>query len=236
MIPKKLHYIWLGDNDKDRVSKICINGWNRIHPDYEIIEWNEKNLPIDELIKKNKFFKECYEKKMWAFMSDYLRLYILYNEGGIYLDTDVELLKRLDDFLIYPMFLGKEYDNHIGTGLIGAEKGNKIIKNILNFYDEEIWNTDAITNPIIFNIVLNRCDDKDYKLFSRDYFSPYTPGERTMLYQNENTHAIHWFNANWGLGRKGYVFFGTKHYRGLKKIIQISKKNVGYYLRKYKLK
>ena len=93
MIPKKIHYIWLGRNKKDRASQICLNSWKTNLKDYEIIEWNEDNLPLDSIAQHNRFFYYCRKYKLWAFMSDYLRLWILYKEGGIYLDTYVQLLK-----------------------------------------------------------------------------------------------------------------------------------------------
>ena len=81
MIQKKIHYIWLGGKQKSKLTEICINSWKRVLPDYEIIEWNENNLEIEELCKENRFFKKCYELKLWAFVSDYIRLYVLYKYG-----------------------------------------------------------------------------------------------------------------------------------------------------------
>ena len=142
MIQKKIHYIWLGQKQKDRASQICINSWKSNLPNYEIIEWNESNLPLDEIARENRFFAYCRKYKLWAFMSDYLRLWILEREGGIYLDTDVQVLKPFDDLLKYPMFLGYEMNDYVGTGIIGAEKGNPVIKALLNFYADKIWNVD----------------------------------------------------------------------------------------------
>ena len=83
MIPKKLHYIWLGKNSKPNLMDICINSWREKLPDYEIIEWNEDNLNFYEEIEKNRFLKECYKRKLWAFLSDYFRMKVLYENGGI---------------------------------------------------------------------------------------------------------------------------------------------------------
>ena len=107
MIPKKVHYIWLGRNEKNERIKHCIESWKKYLPDYEIIEWNEDNLPMEY----NDFFKQAYVNKKWAFSSDVARLYVLYKEGGIYMDTDVEIYKPLDEFLNNEGFIGFE-DKH----------------------------------------------------------------------------------------------------------------------------
>lgn len=236
MIPKKIHYIWLGEKEKDRASQICINSWKRQLPEYDIIEWSEKNLPIANIEKTNKFFHMCKKYKLWAFMSDYLRLWILYREGGIYLDTDVQVVKKFDDLLQYPMFLGYEMNDYIGTGIIGAEKENPLIFELLNFYEKEIWKVDYYNNPIIFsNILQNKTElKKECVLLERDMLSPYNPMKKygNNAVENDKTYTIHWFNANWGMSRKGYVFLNTKHYLGIKKYIAIIRKNIGYLIRK----
>lgn len=240
MIPKKIHYIWLGKNKKDRASQICINSWNKNLRDYEIIEWNEDNLPLSELINENKFFAYCEKYKLWAFMSDYLRLWILYREGGIYMDTDVQVIKPFDDLLHYPMFLGYEMNDYIGTGIIGAEKENPFVKELLDFYANDIWKVNYYNNPIIFSNVLGSKPqyNKSCIILQRNMLSPYNPYnnyENTTVENNE-TYTIHWFNANWGMTRKGYVFLNTKQYTGIKKYIEIVRKNIGYLIRKKGLK
>ena len=177
MIQKKIHYIWLGRNAKDRASQICINSWKSKLPDYEIIEWNEDNLPLDTIAKNNRFFASCMKNKLWAFMSDYLRLWILYHEGGIYMDTDVQVIKSFDDLLSNPMFLGYEMNDYIGTGIIGAEKNNTLLKELLDFYSEKIWEVDYYNNPMIFSNVLNEKADlsKFCVILDRNVLSPYNP-------------------------------------------------------------
>lgn len=156
MIPKKIHYIWLGGKPKSKLTELCINSWKRILPDYEVIEWNEKKLDMAALCKENSFLNRCYKLKLWAFVSDYLRLYILYHEGGIYLDTDVEVLKSYTPLLTNSMFVGYEANGFIGTSVIGAEAGNGTIRRLLEFYTKEIWEVDFINNPIIFKFLLER--------------------------------------------------------------------------------
>lgn len=240
MIPKKIHYIWLGNNKKDRVSKICINSWKANLKGYEIIEWNERNLPINEIAAKNLFFAKCMKYKLWAFMSDYLRLWILYREGGIYLDTDVEVLKEFDSLLNYPMFLGYEINDYLGTGIIGADKENPFVNELLKFYDDRIWHVGDYKNPVIFSNVLkeNKEMNKYCKILPRDMLSPFDPFSDVEVERvgSDDTYTIHWFNANWGMTRKGYVFLNTKQYSGVKKAVEVMRKNIGYELRKLGIK
>lgn len=235
MIPKKIHYIWLGKNAKDRASQICINSWKRNLKDYEIIEWNEDNLPLDEIAQNNLFFAKCREYKLWAFMSDYLRLWVLYREGGIYMDTDVQVIKSFDDLLNNPMFLGYEMNDYIGTGIIGAEKKNPFVGALLDFYTDKIWKVDFYQNPMIFSTVLREKPEynNDCVILDRNKLSPYDPAKAYGKdpVETEETYTIHWFNANWGMSRKGYVFLNTKQYAGIRKIVEVIRKNIGYFLR-----
>ncbi|WP_061205134.1 glycosyltransferase family 32 protein [Lactobacillus crispatus] len=218
MIPKIIHFIWLGNNEIDKNSQICINSAKRLLPDYQINIWTENNINIEEIRESNKFFDECLKKKLWAFASDYLRLYILAKYGGIYLDTDVEVIKKFDDLLGNKCFMGLEEetngDTYIGTGVIGAEPNSVVIDKILGFYDEQIWNVEYYNNPIIFKNVLfsNKELQKYVKIYPKYYFCPYVPYSKE-LYVNvaSDTYTIHWYNANWNLSCKGYMFITTKY-------------------------
>ena len=95
MIPKKIHYVWVGHNPKSPLIKECLTTWKKKLPDYEIIEWNESNFDMHE----NRYLEEAYQAKKWAFVSDYIRARAIYEQGGIYLDTDVRVLKKLDPLL-----------------------------------------------------------------------------------------------------------------------------------------
>lgn len=233
MIPKKIHFIWLGGKPKSKLTEVCINSWKRNLPDYEIIEWNENNLNIEELCLNNRFLLECYKLKLWAFVSDYLRLWILYNQGGIYLDTDVEVLRSFDSLLNNSVFMGYEIDQFIGTATIGAAPKSQLIKRLLDFYEKDIWDVDFVNNPIIFKyleekepVIFNDC-----QIYTRDYFSPYSPGEvNEGTVEETTTYTIHWYTQNWNMSRKGYVFINTKHIRHpLKKLLVTLKKTIGYY-------
>ena len=235
MIPKKIHYIWLGKNKKDRMSLICLNTWKDVLDEYEIIEWHEDNLPLKEIAENNRFFYYCMKYKLWAFMSDYLRLWILYKEGGIYMDTDVQTLKKFDELLSYNAFLGYEANNYVGTGIIGAEKHSESIKKIMDFYDADIWKVNYYNNPIIFSNVIKKYPDSftGLHIVPQNVLSPYDLEHdyTNEKVEDEDTITIHWFNSNWGMNRKGYVFLNTKQFSGLRKIIEIIRKNIGYFLR-----
>lgn len=209
MIPKKIHYCWFGNKPKSKLIKRCIKSWEEKCPDYEIIEWNESNFDVFH----NKYVKEAFENKKWAFVSDYARLWIIYNYGGIYLDTDVELIKNLDDILDNNTFFSFEGDN-INTGLgFGASQHNGIIKSILDDYEDKNFIIDGkldltpctIRNTSVLKEIFkefdvlnkNKKNNVDGNLFlSATYFSPYDPLTGIMNIE-ENTIGIHWYNASW---------------------------------------
>lgn len=131
MISKIIHYCWFGRGEKPQIVKECIKSWSENLKGYKIIQWNEENFDINS----NKFVKEAYENGKYAFVSDYVRVFALYNYGGIYMDTDVELLKNFDNYLDNESFWGFEAGNYIATSTIGAEKGSFIIKKFLDSYE-----------------------------------------------------------------------------------------------------
>lgn len=131
MIPKKIHYVWLGKGEKNERIKACIESWKKYLPDYEIIEWNEDNFDINF----NDFTKQSYEAGKYAFTSDVIRLYALYTQGGIYMDTDVEVYQPLDEFLNEEGFTGFEEVGYPVCATMGCVKGNPVIKMMLDYYD-----------------------------------------------------------------------------------------------------
>lgn len=147
MIPKLIHYIWIGEkpmpNDVLKKIEIC----KKFNPDYIIKIWDNNNFTFSN----NQYCKEAYESKKWAFVSDYIRLSVLYDYGGIYMDTDVEVVKNLDVLLKYKAFSGFESENRIPTGTMGAEPKNPWIKAILDYYD----NTHFINSDGSFNLTTN---------------------------------------------------------------------------------
>ena len=128
MIPKVIHYCWFGGNHKSELINKCIESWKKYCPGYEIIEWNESNFDINIC----EYTKQAYDAKKYAFVSDVARLYIIYNYGGIYLDTDIELIRDFGDLLNYDAWFNWETERFIATSLgFCAQKGNEIVKFLL---------------------------------------------------------------------------------------------------------
>ena len=227
-IPKVLHYIWVGGKPKPQQIVDYLNSWKKVCPDYEIVEWNESNLDIDSV----PFAKEAYKNKKWAFVTDYFRLWILYNYGGIYMDTDVELVKPLDEYLCHHGFSGFENDVLIPTAVMGAEKGNRYIKWLLDYYDGKHFENpdgslDTMTNvrvisamtKVKFDIALNNTyqeiDDGNFVYYPHDYFCP-KDYVTQKINSTENTHAIHHFTGTW-LTQKSKKL--DKFVAGLRKVL-----------------
>lgn len=223
MIPKKIHYIWLGNGNKSKLSQICIQGWKEKLGEYEIIEWNESRVDIDAIAASNRFFDECRKRKLWAFMADYLRLKILYENGGVYFDTDIQVLRDITPLLNTSILVGfeKDYkgDLQIGTGVIGCEKGNVVIKACLDFYDEMIWNVPFYTIPRVMEYVIK--DYPDTPILPYQYLTPFAFNEEIDFEQlSPNTYTIHWFEGTWAEKLEICTFMKTKHIKKpIKKMI-----------------
>lgn len=130
MIPKIIHFCWMSGDPYPKKIQKCIDSWHRCLPDYEIVLWDSKRFDVNSSI----WVKEAYEHKKYAFCADYIRLYALYNYGGIYLDSDVEVLKSYDELLHLPYFIGLESSGHIEAATIGAEKHNEFLGKVLEYY------------------------------------------------------------------------------------------------------
>ncbi len=208
MIPKKIHYCWFGRGEKPKLAEKCIESWKKYCPNYELIEWNEDNFDINS----NQYVREAYENRKFAFVTDYVRLYVLNKFGGIYMDTDVEVIKPLDDFLKCKAFSSFENNNYIPTGIIAAEKGNKWIKTLLEDYDNLHFiknneldltpNTVRITNTTIKKFGLlpissyQELDNGNVTIYPFEYFCPksHITNEINIT---KNTHTIHHFSGSW---------------------------------------
>ena len=208
MIPKKIHDCWFGYGKKTKLVQKCIASWKKYCPDYEIIEWNETNFDVN----KNAYTKMCYEQKKYAFLTDYIRLVVIAEYGGIYLDTDVELVRNIDKLLENRAYFGFETQRYINTGLgFGAEAGNRIVLDMLQEYDElldgqngtvgcPILNTKTLLNK---GLIQNgkKQDIKSAIIYSCDYFNPYDD-PTGILNKTENTYSIHWYGKSWMNKRK----------------------------------
>lgn len=240
MIPKIIHYCWFGGNPLPELAVKCIASWKKYLPEYEIIEWNETNFPINDYI----FAKQALDNRKFAFISDVSRLHALKEMGGIYMDTDVEVLKNMDDLLHLTAFSGFENDDSVPTGIMASEKDGKWVTELLAYYDNNPFINEDGTLKIVTNtsiitemmkekgFVMNNTfqEIKNYVAFyPKDYFCPksYKTGNTDLT---ENTYCIHHFAKSWVpmkykwrniLKMKMMNIFG---YENIQKIIDVIKK------------
>lgn len=209
MIPKIIHYCWFGGNPKSAVAEQCLKSWKKHCSDYKIIEWNESNYDIDAAPL---YVQQAYSVKKWAFVTDYVRLQIVYENGGIYLDTDVELVKNPDNLLNNRAYFGFEGSEYINTGLgFGAEQRNPLVFELMRDYmDISFILTDGnfdltpcpqrntavfLRHGLVQNGLKQRLDD-DTLILSAEYLCPLDNATR-ILHKTLNTCSIHHFDASW---------------------------------------
>ena len=210
MIPKKIHYCWFGGSPLPEDAQQYIRGWKKHCPDYEIIRWDESNYDVN----KNAYVCAAYQNKKWAFLTDYVRLDVVYEHGGIYLDTDVELIKSLDDLLENDCFMGMEQVGMVNTGQgFGSIAGhpfigeNKAVYETHNFMTAEGEFRPEICVKITTRLLRRyglKNENKVQQLakaviYPTDYFCPLKMGTN-RLSLTENTYSIHHFAASWYTG------------------------------------
>ena len=205
-IPKIIHYCWFGRGPKPELAIRCIESWKKYCPDYEIMEWNEDNFDVSAL----PFTKEAYESRKYAFVTDYVRLYAMHQYGGIYMDTDVEVIRNLDPFLDYHGFSGFESPDRVQTGIMAAEKNLPLLEKLMDYYDgrhflNESGEMDMTTNVVIISDIMTGLGLKldgqfqivdGFAMFPRDYFCP-KDLETLETHLTDHTHTIHHFNGSW---------------------------------------
>lgn len=220
MIPKTIHYCWFGGKELPKSARKYMRTWAKHLPDYKVVEWNESNFDINML----PFTREAYAQKKYAFVSDYVRLYALYHHGGIYFDTDVEVLKSFDDLLDAPGFIGYDSDDCLGTAVMAAEAGNKLIGQFLEHYQQRHFDDkNIIPNTKVLSKILREhgvvldntfCNvDNALYLYPIDYFIVKT-FEDFRMHQTENSYSIHHYEASW------FSLFGRLRLKVLKNIGQ----------------
>ena len=207
MIPKIIHYCWFGGNPLPPLALKCINSWKKFLPEYELIEWNETNFDLEMY----PFAKEALENKKYAFVSDVCRLHALKNFGGIYMDTDVEVLRSLNSFLNNTAFSGFENDDFVPTGIMASEKNGVWATEMLSYYNGRSFikpngELDTVSNTFIITqfmkkkgFIMNNSfqEIKNYITFyPNDYFCPksYKTGSIDLT---ENSYCIHHFAKSW---------------------------------------
>jgi len=245
MIPKIIHYCWFGHNPLPESAIKCINSWKKFLPDYEIKEWNEDNFDVTII----PYTREAYEAKKYAFVSDYARFWILYRYGGLYFDTDVEIIKPMDDIVARGPFMGIEVDSPNGIispmvnpGLgLGAKAGMSIYKDVLEYYrplhylaaDGQPNNITVVihtTNVLVSNGLKNENTLQEVcgiSIYPRDYFNPLNDNNG-ILEITDNTRSIHWYTKTWvkkenplrrWIVRRVHRYFGDNSLRWLNKLI-----------------
>ena len=207
MIPKRIHYCWFGGKEKPYDVQHYINTWKNHLYDYEIIEWNETNFDVSN---SPLYVKEAYENKKWSFVSDYVRLNALFQYGGIYLDTDVEVFKSFDELLNNEVFVCFESNDSISTAVIGAVPNNKFIKEFMEYYNrirfvKENGEFNLQTNVSLLTKMLlkdglepNGAEQtiQSIRVFPQYYFSDNNIINIFGKYSAKN-YAYHHYNASW---------------------------------------
>ena len=243
MIPKVIHYCWFGGNPLPELAQKCIESWKKFCPDYEIKQWDETNFDVNCC----DYVREAYEAKKWAFVSDYARLKVLYEYGGIYMDTDVEVIKSLDSILQFEAVSGFESARRVPTGLIASEQKHMMICEFLKDYENihfirEDGSFDLTTNvsritQCLFEYGLRQNDTfqtlNGFTLLPTDYLCPKNCITKKMSI-TDNTLTIHHFDGSWLTGeekeiselrdeyaKKGYPFFMSQK---LAVVMALSKK------------
>lgn len=215
MVPKIIHYCWFGRNPLPESAVKCIESWKKFFPEYEIREWNEDNFDVNVI----PYTEEAYSAGKYAFVSDYARFWILYNFGGLYFDTDVEIINPMDDIVAGGAFMGAEVDGNsdknkfpkVAPGLcIGALKGMKLFKLILDKYSNlDFWGSDGTFNkytmiPLVTDLLISEGlkADNDIQnvggltVYPSEYFNPLEISTGRLKI-TPNTRSIHWFMASW---------------------------------------
>lgn len=233
MIPKIIHYCWFGGNELSELAEKCIMSWKKYCKGYKLIEWNEKNFDINSAPL---FVRQAYEAKKWAFVSDYVRLYAMTKYGGIYMDTDVELIAPLNKFLTHRAFASFQGDECIQTGVMACERNFPLFLEFLKYYDNAVFiNEDGTLNttPNV-DIITEKCESKGliqnntlqvidgFVVYPNEYFCPINM--TSGLYQRtNNTVTIHWFSGSWLSGdlkeqsEKDTLYYTEKNKRYLMK-------------------
>ena len=238
MIPKTIHYCWFGRNPLPKSAVKCINSWRKYFPDYEIKEWNEDNFDVNSI----PYTAEAYQARKYAFVSDYARFWILYHYGGVYFDTDVEVVKPMDDIIEKGPFMGIEVEGgtlrpnpRVNPGLgIAVDAGHDVYKKMIDYYSQcHFMDANGFldhetvvprTTRILLEAGLQPHNDLQQVagiwIYPKDYFNP-LDSLTGRLFKTENTRSIHWYMASWQdssalrkwLSRMSHRIFGLHLHR-----------------------
>lgn len=235
MIPKKIHYCWFGGKELPELAKKCIASWEKFCPDYEIIRWDESNFDLDQ----TPYTRWCYDNGKWAFLSDYARLAVVAEQGGLYFDTDVELVKSPEKLLQFEAFYGFENDLAVNTGQgFGAQAQHPTLLAMCQAYHALEQNEDgsfpvqacpALNTAALLpmGLILNgvRQNVAGAEILPTEFLNPYDDATG-KLHRTENTIGIHWYSKSWiskaavlrsKITRPFHRIFGKDCFRWLKR-------------------
>ena len=220
-IPKIIHYCWFGGKPKPPMAQACLRSWKKYCPDYEIREWNETNFDLTQVPP---YVRQAYEAGRWAFVTDYVRLRALTEVGGIYLDTDVEVVRPLDGFLHHEAFAGFEHIQRVQTGVLACRKGFPLFQEFLAYYDtaqfrrpdgtlDTTTNVEVLTQlcrsrGLVFNDAFQVVDG--LAVYPREVFCPVDFDTR-KLKKTKKTVTIHWFSGSWHTEEEMRIMAEEKH-------------------------
>ena len=235
-IPKKLHFCWFGKAPYDDTAKRCMESWKKFAPDFEIYEWNEKTY---DLKTAPQYVQDALKAKKWAFVSDYVRLDVINNLGGIYLDTDMELVRDISPLLVNSAFMGFEDGQHINNAIMGSIPHHPFVKDAIAWYKE---NHSRTPTPIVMTslfkskifpkkLIEEEQEIDDVHIYPHIAFYPYDKNTiKNFSYKDltEKTYAVHFWNYSWGhplnkfFKKTGMYDFGKKitEFLGIKKILK----------------
>ncbi len=242
MIPKIIHYCWFGHGEKPNSVKKCIESWRKFCPDYEIKEWTEDDFDVNI----NLYCQQAYESRKWAFVSDYARLWIVYNYGGVYLDTDVELVRSYNPLLKHKCFVGRQPGFQANTGAgFGSEKGHPVVKIMMDDYNDipfikengemDLWTCPHRNSQWLFKNGLKRDDSyqeiADVAIYPIEYFSPKDAWTRSTK-RTKNTYSIHHCDGTWNSDETNLEhkkrFFKIKIQNGLDSFIHLPNRTLKF--------
>lgn len=215
MIPKIIHHIWFGEKSYPKIVKKCLKSLHKILPDYEIMYWNSDNFNLNI----NPWVRQAYDAKKYAFVSDFARLYLLYKYGGIYVDTDIEILKNLDQFLSDKAFIGvTSLENQINAGIIGSEASHPMIKILLDYYEDRNFimengeYDERINAYLIYELLLKEGMKQDYSeqiikdvhLYPKGYFLLFEEVSLETRNFPDTAYALHYGTGSWSEKNIGF--------------------------------